>query len=579
MPIIPPQLPPAEQAFRLDYLAKVKQPRFKYCQSAPPPGMDGVGWSQVAPGIPCLDPALIPLIKAQQPDYWFDAEWIKRDKERREMALGAFFGPPNGYPNSIPAYGDLKMHYPAASSLGHKPKAFTNDASFAAQRLGGANPLLIQQITLNTFSDWETKLAITDRHIMRQVGTPLLTLAHQGRLFVCDYQIFLELNGDATEEVLLPPPTKYVTGPLALFYWKGDFDDGHLRPLGIQFIKFQSAEVFTPPSFLPLLTFEWNWRLAKAAVQVADALAHEWDSHLVRTHVALTPFAISSERHLHDDHPLLVLLRPHLRYLLAINSMTDELVGKGSYGDLLGPVFDDRVKLLGHYHANFNFATLSNPHKELASRFMDHASAPIQYPYRDDGLPVYDAIRSYVEAYLRLYYQDHEVSADQELQNFIVELSGKVAELTPNGDPVANVAQLADLIAGVLWLSGPQHAAVNFAQWGYMSDPLNMSFAGYLPPPEAAMAAPPNGGEVSFFPQYPQGKKQTALTYVLGTWRMDTLGHYRAGDFTDHNAFPVIADFQCRLAKIAGETFIRNSSRTFDYPYLMPGNIPNSTSI
>ena len=564
MPTIPPRLTPAQRTARLNFLQNVKQKRFWYKDIS------------AAIQVPNLDHAAIPLILAQQEDYWLDHEWKRRDKERRDLALGALPQPPNGYPKNLTVYGNVKAPYPEGSGLRHTPRFF-KDKSFAAQRLCGANPLMIRRVV--DLGEWRDRLAVTDVHM--PPGIKLEPLVPEKRLYICDYRDFTPFSG-AGGTVWNPLPlTKYLTAPIALFYWKGGFDDtGELLPLAIQLEQFKSAEVFTPgPS-----THIDNWLIAKAAVQVADAHAHEWDSHLVRTHFMLAPFAVSSERHLHDDHPVLVLLRPHLRYLLGINSKTGELVAEGEYGDqLLAPTFEHKIQLLMHNYLKLDFSRMANPHREIANRSMDQANCPIPYPYRDDGLPVYDAIHKYVTAYLRLYYNDaeNEVSKDDELQNFIKELrasdGGRISTLTPNGDPVETIRQLAELLSNVIWTSGPQHAAVNFAQWGYMADPRNMPFAGYGKAPEVADHVDLKPHE--FLPQYAQAKIQAVVTYILGTWRMDQLGYYRPKDFLDPAALKVIADFQCALARVGADTRARDALRDFDYPYLLPENIPNSTNI
>ncbi|MGF1624628.1 MAG: lipoxygenase family protein [Alphaproteobacteria bacterium] len=566
MPIIPPRLTSSQRAARLNFLKNIKQKRFWYKDVSS------------AIKVPSLDPAAIPLILAQQEDYWFDHEWKRRDEERRDQAVAAYMQPPNGYPQNLTDYGNVKAPYPEASGLRHVPR-FANDKSFAAQRLCGANPLMIRRVV--DLDDWKEKLAVTDVHMPPDVK--LEALVRERRLYICDYNDLTSFAGaGGTVWNLGWPLTKYLSAPIALFYWKGGFGDtGELLPLAIQLEQFKSAEVFTP---LPP-THPHNWLLAKAAVQVADTQAHEWDSHLIRTHFMLAPFAVSSERHLHDEHPVLVLLRPHLRYLLAINSKTGELVNEGEYGDqLLAPTFENKIKLLMHYYLNLDFSRMANLRTEIAARAMDQASAPIPYPYRDDGGPVYAAIHEYVTAYLKVYYNDaeNEVAEDGELQNFIKELrdgnGGRISTLTPNGGPLETIRQLAELLTNVIWTSGPQHAAVNFAQWGYMADPRNMPFAGYGTAPEAANGAPPYP-PVNFLPQYAQAKIQAAVMYTLGTWRMDMLGFYRPKDFLDPAALKVIADFQCALARVGAETFARDALRAFDYPYLVPWNIPNSTNI
>jgi arachidonate 15-lipoxygenase len=75
---------------------------------------------------------------------------------------------------------------------------------------------------------------------------------------------------------------------------------------------------------------------AKLFVQVADVTHHELLAHLCYTHLAMEAFALATPRQLPVNHPLYRLLRPHFRFLLAINTRGNAiLLGEGAAIDTM----------------------------------------------------------------------------------------------------------------------------------------------------------------------------------------------------------------------------------------------------
>ncbi len=583
MATIPNHLSSSQQQNRLNYLND-KQNWFKYQTNNP---------------VPWLDPASIPtiIVNMQTEEgfkYWASEDWQSKFDSRLDKAKATIASPPYAQTSdSFETYPDFTQDYRAAINLEDQPK-LDDDVCFAGQRLYGANPLIIRKV--NALTELPTALAINDGD--GPDGIKLSQAIIDGRLYICDYESlgFLAGLGDfmwpgagGSPFLVDLPCQKYLNAPIGLFYWDGPLGspEGKLLPYAIQLEQSASADVFTP-KHSGQYTQPLNWRTAKAAFQSADAHVHEWDSHLMRTHVVLAPFAISSERHLHPEHPILLLLRPHLRYTLKINSETGDLTDEGSYGDLLlAPGANKMADLLHHYfnvYMKKGFHVMANPEKELKSRGMDASSAQIDYPYRDDGLPIYGAIRRFVTSYVKEYYKnDREVVEDGELKAFVAELTssnaGKIDGLTSSGNTIGNIKDLIDVLSNLIWTAAPLHSAVNYAQWDYMADARNMPISTYLEPPQIP-AGPPLVNHPEYFPQYSLAKLQAGLMYVLGTYRMDMLGHYRPKDFLDA---PVtgkyIPKFQCDLAHIGGQIAIRNEQRRVPYSYLSPWLITNSTSI
>ncbi len=542
--------------------------------------------------IPGLSPAGIPLIVAEQESYWGDSAYQARDTQRRDDAKEAFLSPSIPlFPIDLDSYHGLKSAFPPVS-ISTNVEPSVSDNSFAGQRLSGANPLLIERVT--------DVAEIPNLAIQSGIGNVKFADAiDEKRLYVCNYARLTNFAGPGAiltggsfpgagvgVDVPVFPCSKFLHAPIALFYWEGDFNEtGRLTPLGIQLEQTSAAGVFAPPAAQNSpQTSPNNWLHAKSAVQIADGHVHEWDMHLVRSHFVGGVFAMAAERNLHEEHPILILLRPHFRYLLTVNSVTDELVGHGAIGDtLLALRHDDSMQLLNQFFGDYSFVDMADPVAEIASRRMSGDVAPIPYPYRDDGLPVFSAIQKFVDRYVRLYYDnDSDVREDFQLQKFVNEVcdddGGRLGEVTESGRQLRDIKELVRLLSRIIWVAGPFHAAVNFSQWDYMASPANMPLSGYTPLPDSGSDADAPSF-ISFYPQSTLAKYQASVMYTLGTYRLDMLGHYRPKDFHDPDALKAIADFQCHLARIGADTSARDNARAVSYPYLIPWNIPNSTNV
>lgn len=571
MPSIPNDLTSAEQNARRDTL-EVKQNRFFYATAPVYDNLD----------VPWLHEMSAVLIKSEEPEYWADSHWEtsfnQRISDSQASVFSALPGWLPGFVNlTLENYPDLPAMLPAPNDLDFRPN-FRVDPDFAAQRLAGCNPFAIERVASR--SDLPPELAIDDGHIHSHIKIDAAIA--EGRLYMCDYKALESMAEMAPDGMM----NKFLYSPIALFYWEGDFsDNGKLIPLGIQLRKEGAGgtDIFMPPGSQQV-TNPTNWLLAKAAVQSADAHALEWDAHLGRVHIALIPFSISSERHLHPEHPVLILLRPHLRILLAINNKHDLLIAPGSYGHLaFQPLHNDFMHLISKNYAAWDFDVHNNFREELSRRRM--LDAPIPFPYRDDGAHILAAIEKFVSNYVNYYYRTNDrVADDHELQGFIRELLdpdfGRLKDHIehPMVMEIDNRRKLITFLTSIIWTAGPLHAVVNYPQWGYMADPRNM-------PPCLYQEMPPSGDApaplypAGFFPPLVRAHQQVGLGYVLGTYRYDKLGYYRLKDFTDPQAQDFVKEFQCDLAHAGYEIHLNNERRRRSYPYLYPWNITNSTSI
>ncbi len=464
---------------------------------------------------------------------------------------------------------------------------FQEDRVFAAQRVAGSNPLVIKQVIARL----PEKFPVTDAQYQAVMGEQdsLTQAIEAGRLYLADYEILDGVQGGHFPKDY----QKYLCAPLALFAVPQDKDCfPSLVPVAIQCHQTPGLNnpIFTPPPQGTPQKQQWSWLIAKTIVQIADGNYHELISHLGRTHLLIEPFAIATQRQLAPNHPLGILLRPHFEGTLFINyGATVGLINKGGTVDaVLGGTLDESIRLsvegVRGYPFEFNDSMLP---KTLESRGVNDVNKLPDYPYRDDGLLIWDAIHQWVSNYLSLYYHnDQDVIEDTELQGWLQDLMANdggrmtgIGESTSSGTfDIHTKKYLFDAVTLIIFTSSAQHAAVNFPQSTFMTYGPNMPLAGYQPAPTTGTGAT----EADYFnllPPLSQAEEQMNMTYPLGSVYYTQLGHYRENYFTDESVQTPLETFKRRLKEI--ETIIedRNALRPTFYDFLHPSRIPQSINI
>lgn len=455
-------------------------------------------------------------------------------------------------------------------------QSWPQDVGFAFQRVAGMNPVVLRRL-----DETPRNLALGEAQVASLLprGATLAALAKDGRLYLCDYGI---LEGVKANQYQGRPMS--TQAPLALFYAD---DEGQLQPLAIQLGQDAAADSVVTPLDDPKL-----WLIAKTYLQIADMNHHEMGTHLCRTHFLLEAFAVAAERQLSLRHPVAVLLRPHLRILLFNNLEGRELLigPKGLATRIMAGGNDGSIEIVkraceGYAPrgvAPWSFESWDLP-LELEARGVGKGSALVEYPYRDDGLQLWEALRRYVTDYLGIYYAtDADVAQDSEVQAWVTELAspegGKVARIAPP----KSAAELATILTRILFTCGPQHSAVNFAQYDSAAFAPNMAAAAYARPPQNLRSL---AGEeldallLRILPPPEQAAFQLELIALLTCYRFDRLGFYQPDDFADPQTQRAIAGFQKSLEQASFTIATRNRSRAQPYPWMKPENILNSTSI
>ncbi|RZU44989.1 lipoxygenase [Fluviicoccus keumensis] len=455
--------------------------------------------------------------------------------------------------------------------------AFREDAEFARLRVAGPNPMLLTGI-----DSLPAKFPLSDAQY-RQVmgdGDSLAAAGKEHRLYLLDYQdlVYLAEVPGQTDGL-----TKYVYAPIALF--AVDQATRQLKPVAIrcgqdpaQFPLFQPADAANPGQY-------WGWQMAKSVVQVAEGNYHELYVHLARTHLVIEAFAVATHRCLAERHPLNILLQPHFEGTLFINQAAAKslIAAGGPIDHIFGAPIARTQQAAGTDRLSFDFYEHMFP-RDLTRRRVNDAAALPDYPYRDDGWLVWEAIHGWVNDYLRVYYtSDADINGDTELAAWTASLisEGKIRGFKP----VTTVAQLVDVVTMIIFTASAQHAAVNFPQAPDMTYAPAISGAGWTPAPAA-------GGHdrndwLALLPSVDASLEQLNVLHLLGSVHFRHLGEYRASHFPYE---PWLQDsritgdggplerFRQSLQRVEETINGRNQTRPA-YTFLLPSLIPPSINI
>jgi hypothetical protein len=243
-------------------------------------------------------------------------------------------------------------------------------------------------------------------------------------------------------------PDRRVDGCLAAF-------DGDLRP---RFVEVAGRRVSPDDP---------GWDLARRAFACADLHVHEAVSHFLWTHVVGEKLLLATLRQLHRDHPVRRLLEPHFAGTLQANENSgSRLLGEqGFFGRCFSAGWPGIAELLRRGAERWRWERLILP-QDLRERGVTELP---DYPYRDDGLLLWDAVERYVGAVVRAWYpSDDAVRADPEVAAWSAEIGGWL----PSAPRVNGVAALTEVTAGALF-AVVQHTLVNALQYDAFGDPAS----------------------------------------------------------------------------------------------------------
>lgn len=469
-------------------------------------------------------------------------------------------------------------------------KIYQTDRSFAEQRLSGANPMVLRLLDASD-PRAQTLAQISNFHPLFDLQQEL----QQKNIYIADYtgsdehyRAPSKIGGGSYEK-----GRKFLPKPRAFFAWRwtGIRDRGELVPIAIQLDPNPGSHLYTPFD-LPV-----DWLFAKLCVQVADANHHEMSSHLGRTHLVMEPIAIATARQLAKNHPLSLLLKPHFRFMLVNNELARSylIAPGGPVDDLLSGTLAETVEIAREACSTWSLDEFALP-TELKNRGMDDTNQLPHYPYRDDGLLLWNAIETFVSGYLKYFYQTKEaIAQDVELQTWAQELAsetgGKVKGMPSKID---TVEQLIKIVTTIIFTCGPQHSAVNFPQYEYMSFAANMPLAAYRDIPKITASGNleviTEKDILRLLPPYKRAADQLKTMFILAAYRYDRLGYYDKSfrelyQMSFNEVFggtpieQLVQQFQQNLNMAEQRIDANNQKRVIPYFSMKPSLVLNSISI
>lgn len=469
-------------------------------------------------------------------------------------------------------------------------KIYQTDRSFAEQRLSGANPMVLRLLDASD-PRAQTLAQISNFHPLFDLQQEL----QQKNIYIADYtgsdehyRAPSKIGGGSYEK-----GRKFLPKPRAFFAWRwtGIRDRGELVPIAIQLDPNPGSHLYTPFD-LPV-----DWLFAKLCVQVADANHHEMSSHLGRTHLVMEPIAIATARQLAKNHPLSLLLKPHFRFMLVNNELARSylIAPGGPVDDLLSGTLAETVEIAREACSTWSLDEFALP-TELKNRGMDDTNQLPHYPYRDDGLLLWNAIETFVSDYLKYFYPTKQaIAQDVELQTWAQELaSDKGGKVKGMPSKIDTVEQLIKIVTTIIFTCGPQHSAVNFPQYEYMSFAANMPLAAYRDIPKITASGNleviTEKDILRLLPPYKRAADQLKTMFILAAYRYDRLGYYDKSfrelyQMSFNEVFggtpieQLVQQFQQNLNMAEQRIDANNQKRVIPYFSMKPSLVLNSISI
>lgn len=421
------------------------------------------------------------------------------------------------------------------------------DDVFAWQAVAGPDPVMLRRLD-----------RVPD-HLAVRVPDDLLA---RGRVYVADYAMLDGLPSGTVDG--LP---KYNFAPIAVYL----STDAGLVAHAIQCGQTPDAGVFSPTDGV-------SWSMARQVVAAADGNVQGIVSHFALCHQVMEAVILSARRELSERHPLLVLLEPHFRDTLVTNDIAKkQLYSPGGNMDRLqSPTLAASLGLARRQIADFRLLR-SAPHEDaLARGVLDREALPV-YPFRDDGLLVWEATRAWVDAYVRLAYpSDAEVDGDVELRAFVDALGAPDQGGLGGLVRPRTVTDVVELVARIVFRCTTHHASINYSSFPLYSFAPNEPTAAFAPGPTGrgdteeawrAMLPPPK-----------YAYQAIELFYEI-TVRLDELGGYRTRHFADPRVAEPLAAFRAALSRADAAIDERNATRLLAYPYMKPSQTPQSIQV
>ncbi|CAG0917897.1 unnamed protein product [Notodromas monacha] len=407
-------------------------------------------------------------------------------------------------------------------------KYWKEDWYFGLTRIQGVNPSVIKLCR-----EIPQGFHVTDVLVQHLIdGLTIQQAIADKKLFIIDYKI---LEGIPTQEGTT------LCIPFALFFVKDDVP----MPVAIQLQRKDDSPVFTPDDDPHL------WQIVKMWCNNADASHHQACSHLGLTHLIMEGVCVCTHRNLSPSHPLFKLLAPHFLYLLAINARgLDLLIAPGGWIDKTMAIgVKGTYELISKGCEQWDFVEQGN----VDNLIRNNGTTPDvlkYYPYRDDALDIFRAIRAYVDEVVRLIYaEEDDLLKDQELRNWRLEMTRPKISNGATG-------------CGGLGLKNVP------------GDDLE----GFRTVEEVIETRPKTEEEIlALIPSKTITLDVMTITRLLSRRGTNKLGDFEVQYLYDPKYTAIVDKFRSELARLSN--LFKHKTRKLTYDCLDPDGVPNSISI
>ncbi|GIZ36897.1 hypothetical protein CKM354_000036300 [Cercospora kikuchii] len=322
---------------------------------------------------------------------------------------------------------------------------YTQDLLFSMERLS------FQPFAVRRLERQESLPFSLDDELSRAISGQSLTQLHESaRLFYVDHRAQTDLS---------PIDGRYSAPCDAYFYISeacGDF-----MPLAIRTNTEQSL-IYTPEDSPE------DWLLAKMMFNTADFFMSQFH-HLANTHYVTEIAYQAAIRTLSENHPVMALLSRLMYGTLGIRgSAALTLFAPGAAVDQF---FAYTGASAGQYSNDFYSSGYAGAFqsnyftKNLQRRGLLDSDGPTlkHFPFYEDALPIYNATRTFMAAFVDSYYPDSiTIAKDNELQAWLAEASGPAQAIEfPTRKTLQTPSDLVDVLTHMAHLSTSAHHSVN----------------------------------------------------------------------------------------------------------------------
>lgn len=437
-------------------------------------------------------------------------------------------------------------------------KDWKSDQHFGAQRLAGCNSR-----SLKLCKEIPENFAVTNESVEDFLeGFSLNEAIKNKKLFIVNHSL---LNGllNGEHQQLIP-------SPMALFYLN---KEDILLPIAIQLYQEKSD---ANPLFLPSDPY-YTWLLAKMWFNNADAVYQRACLLSTSNHWVLELITIAMNRQLSPSHPIYRLLAPYLRLVLAVNHFEMfPLLSPGGWVDNNTTLTAEATfQLINKFWEKYNFEEFTCLKMEMEKNDILDAEVITEYPYRDDGLILYECINGFVSQIVSGFYETENILQDDtEIQGMAAELVGKdfcEFKNVPGNGKFETRLDLIKFLTYVIYKSTVEHASLNLPLYDECAFVPNypLMLRGKPPTNKDALT---ESDIMQVLPPKHVTMEIIVITKLLSERDTSGLADSKAQYLYDPISKPARERFLGALRETAAVITVRNRKRRIYYDYLNPAS-------